>query len=214
MSIIINSNKTKLVGLVAGVSFLLSAGFINLNILNWQDQAQIEEQLYLKSIERQIFSLPIVKELKNDSSYELRVHDKGARQKNHFTTGTLRGKGKFVVKPLIFFSEEKKECVYILHVGSDMCGHNGIVHGGLLSTIMDEVLAIASIPCLPGKNGATAFLHVNFRKPCKAEQILIGRGKTTKLEGRKGFVEGTLETLDGIKLVDANALFISVKKLE
>ena len=69
------------------------------------------------------------------------------------------------------------------------------------------------IPCLPDKNGATAYLHVNFRNPCKTDQILIGRCKTTKLERRKGYVDGTLETLEGVKVVDADALFISLKKL-
>jgi acyl-coenzyme A thioesterase PaaI-like protein len=29
----------------------------------------------------------------------------------------------------------------ILHVGRAMCGHDGIVHGGLLATIFDESLA-------------------------------------------------------------------------
>ena len=68
-------------------------------------------------------------------------------------------------------------------------------------------------PCLPDKNGATAYLHVNFRNPCKTDQILIGRCKTTKLERRKGYVEGTLETLQGVKVADGDALFISLKKL-
>lgn len=67
---------------------------------------------------------------------------------------------------------------------------------------------------MPDKNGATAYLHVNFRKPCKPDQIVIGRSKTTKLEIKKGYVEGTLENLEGVVVVDANALFISVKKLE
>ncbi|PKC14844.1 Thioesterase/thiol ester dehydrase-isomerase [Rhizophagus irregularis] len=184
---------------------------------NLQDNSQIDEQQYINSIEQQIFSLPIVKELKNDSSYrESRgyEHIKEEQLNHHFTAGTLNGKGKVTVKPLIFFSEEKKESVTILHIGDHMCGHIGIVHGGFLSTIMDELLARTVIPFLPDKNGATAYLHVNFRKPCKPDQIVIGRSKTTKLEIKKGYVEGTLENLEGVVVVDANALFISVKKLE
>ncbi|GBB88451.1 hypothetical protein RclHR1_00150047 [Rhizophagus clarus] len=182
---------------------------------NLQDNFHIEEQRY--SIEQQIFSLPIVKELKNDPSYkESRAyeHISEDRLSHHLTAGTLSGEGKVIVRPLIFSSEEKKECITILHIGDHVCGHNGIVHGGFLSTIMDELLARTVIPCLPDKNGATAYLHVNFRKPCKTNQIVIGRSKTTKLERRKGYVEGTLENLEGMVIVDANALFISLKKLE
>src|SRR4051794_3749652 len=85
---------------------------------NLQYNSQIEEQ-YINSIEQQIFSLPIVKELKNDSSYtESRGYEHVAEEQltHHFTAGTLNGKGKVTVRPLIFFSEEKKESITILHI--------------------------------------------------------------------------------------------------
>ncbi|CAH1762573.1 17978_t:CDS:2 [Entrophospora sp. SA101] len=164
-------------------------------------------------LESEVYSTSLVNQLLNDPSY---IHNRGYdnikhdRKTKHLTANTLQGKGKFIMKPILFYSSEKMESIIFLHVGSDLCGHDGIIHGGLLSTIMDEGLAITAIPSLPDKNGATAFLHVNFRKPCKANQILVCKCKVTKIEGRKGFVEGRLETFDeGVVLVDANALFIS-----
>jgi hypothetical protein len=99
---------------------------------NLQDKTQIEEEQYIVPIEKQIFSLPIVKELRNDSSYEESrgyEHITEEQLEHHFTAGTLSGKGKVTVRPLIFFSEEKKESITILHIGDHMCGHSGIVHG-------------------------------------------------------------------------------------
>lgn len=53
---------------------------------------------------------------------------------------TLRGPGKFAVAPLVFTSRDKKEAVFLMHVGGGMCGHEGVVHGGLLATMLDESL--------------------------------------------------------------------------
>lgn len=53
---------------------------------------------------------------------------------------TLRGPGKFAVPPLVFTTADKRESVLVLHVGSGLCGHEGVVHGGLLATVLDEAL--------------------------------------------------------------------------
>lgn len=29
----------------------------------------------------------------------------------------------------------------VVHLGSDLCGHIGIVHGGMIATLLDEILA-------------------------------------------------------------------------
>lgn len=50
------------------------------------------------------------------------------------------GPGKFAVAPLVFTSIDKKSAVFIIHVGGGLCGHEGVVHGGLLATILDEAL--------------------------------------------------------------------------
>lgn len=53
----------------------------------------------------------------------------------------LRGPGKFAVPPLVFATHDKTEQVFFMHLGSGLCGHEGVVHGGLLGTILDESLA-------------------------------------------------------------------------
>ncbi|KAF0402087.1 mitochondrial protein [Gigaspora margarita] len=203
--------------IVAGVSTLL---IVATGLAKYASQRKKEKSYksYINSLESQVDKLSIVSLLRSDpmfeevkSSYD---HIEPERRSHHFTAGTLQGKGKLAIRPILFFSNEKMELVVISHVGSDMCGHTGIVHGGMISTLMDELFARTAIPFLPDRNGATAYLHVNFRKPLEANQFIVGKSKVTKLEGRKGFVEGTLETLGGKTVADGNALFISIKKLD
>ncbi|KAF9121294.1 hypothetical protein BGW39_010643 [Mortierella sp. 14UC] len=128
---------------------------------------------------------------------------------HHLTAGTLRGDGKLGVRPALFQSKDEQQVLSVLHVGSDMCGHPNITHGGLLATLLDEITAMTAIPNLPGKTGFTANLNINYRHPCIADQFIIAQSEVTSTEGRKAFVKATLKTVSGTLLADATALFIA-----
>lgn len=131
---------------------------------------------------------------------------------HNLTGGTLAGPGKITVAPYVWGSRDGAELYVVAHLGRDLCGHDGIVHGGLLATILDEALARCCFPALPNKIGVTANLNVNYRRPTRADQLVVVRCATTKVEGRKAWVEGSIATLPasgpGETLVEASALFI------
>lgn len=139
-----------------------------------------------------------------------------AVRSHNLTGGTLSGPGMIVVPPYIWNEKEGKEMVQIFYLGNNVSGHPGIVHGGLLATMLDEGLARCCFPALPNKVGVTASLQVKYMKPTKVDQYLVLKAKTTKVDGRKAFVEGHIETMpeDGEEpeiLVSADALFIEPK---
>lgn len=97
-----------------------------------------------------------------------------------------------------------------------MCGHVGIVHGGMLATILDEGLGRCSFASLPNHIGVTASLTVNYRKPVPAGSFVVLKAETTKAEGRKAWVKGRIEILNqdetpGTVLAEAEALFLEPK---
>lgn len=135
-----------------------------------------------------------------------------------------------MVPPLVFVEEGGKSLISLQYLGSALCGHPGIVHGGLLATLLDEGLARCCFPALPSKVGVTASLNIEYKKLCQAGQVVVLRAQTTKVEGRKAWVEGRIETLgeigseeeevgglmvrkvgDGEVLCSAEALFIEPK---
>ncbi|KAK7757847.1 hypothetical protein SLS62_000225 [Diatrype stigma] len=138
--------------------------------------------------------------------------------RNHnLTGGTLLGPGLVAVPPVVFTEQDGKSLVSITHLGADLCGHPGIVHGGLLATLLDEGLARCCFAALPHNVGMTARLDINYRSPTPAGSYVVLRATTTKAEGRKAWVEGRLETLVGegekpVVLAEATALFISPKQ--
>lgn len=175
--------------------------------------------VYSREIDEHIRNCRIATELRAHPDFrEARPHLKipEAVRAHNLTGGTLSGPGMIVVPPYIWNEKDGKELVQIFYVGNNVSGHPGIVHGGLLATMLDEGLARCCFPALPNKVGVTANLSINYKKPTKTDQYLVLRATTTKVEGRKAFVEGHVESMpeDGEEpeiLVSANALFIEPK---
>jgi 3'-phosphoadenosine 5'-phosphosulfate synthase len=137
-----------------------------------------------------------------------------AHKKRSLTAGTLMGPTTIPVPPLVF--TDQKHLVWMCYLSTDLCGHVGIVHGGMLATILDEGLGRCSFASLPNKIGVTASLTVNYRKPAPAGCFVVLKAETTKAEGRKVWVKGRIEILNqdetpGTVLADAEALFIEPK---
>lgn len=171
---------------------------------------------YSRDIDEHIRNCSIATELRAHPDFrELRPHLKipEAVRSHNLTAGTLSGPGMIVVPPYVWSEKEGKELVEIFYLGNNVSGHPGIVHGGLLATILDEGLAHCCFPALPHQVGVTANLQINYKKPTKADQYLVLKATTTKVEGRKAFVEGHIETMpeNGEEpeiLVTATAIYV------
>ncbi|KAJ5098790.1 Thioesterase/thiol ester dehydrase-isomerase [Penicillium argentinense] len=160
-----------------------------------------------------------IKLRENPDFKEVRPHLKLPEQlrARMLTAGTLSGPNKIVVPPYVFSEEGGKSMISFMYLGSDVCGHPGIIHGGLLATLLDEGFARCCFPAMPNKVGVTANLNIDYRAPAMADSYFVLRAETVKQEGRKAWVEGRIETLpqdgsDPVVLVEAKALFIEPRQ--
>lgn len=67
-------------------------------------------------------------------------------------------------------------------LGSRFQGWEGIAHGGILSTILDEVMAWSVIG--RGAWGVTARMSVDFRRPVQIGRVLRAEGEVTEATRR------------------------------
>jgi 3'-phosphoadenosine 5'-phosphosulfate synthase len=170
-----------------------------------------------REVESFINRHPVVVELRSNGNFtESRPHMKipGLFKRHNLTGSTLLGPGRIVVPPFAWNEKGGRSMVSISYLGGDLCGHPGIVHGGLLATMLDEGLARCCFAALPHNVGVTAKLDINYRHPAKANSYVVLRARTTKVEGRKAWVEGRIETLvppgeTPTVLAEASALFVS-----
>ncbi|KAJ3478753.1 hypothetical protein NLI96_g9540 [Meripilus lineatus] len=169
---------------------------------------------YVEALEESLHNLPLLKNHRTSEDahewYETRpyISIPEERRANNLTAGALRGPGKLALPPLVRAKKDESENWLFLHVGRGLCGHDGIVHGGLLATLLDESLARVAILNLPDKIGVTANLTLNYRAPTHADQFIVIKTKLVESKGRKTKVTGTVEDLEGNVLVEASALFV------
>jgi hypothetical protein len=110
------------------------------------DPASPESIAYTESLESQLQTLPLLQSLRQrvdaDEWYEVRPYQNVSEERrvNHLTSGALRGPGKLALPALVRVKKDESESFIFVHVGRGMCGHDGIVHGGLLATLLDETL--------------------------------------------------------------------------
>ncbi|KAG1776317.1 HotDog domain-containing protein [Suillus placidus] len=173
--------------------------------------------IYTAALEQTLQTLPLLTSHRAQPDahewYETRPYVNYAEQLrvNSLTAGALRGPGKLALPPLVRARKDESEAVVIVHVGRGVCGHDGIIHGGLLATILDESLARTAIINLPEKIGVTANLSINYRAPTFADQFIVVRISLVDKAGRKSKVTGKVEDLKGNVLVEAHATFVQPK---
>ena len=99
------------------------------------------------------------------------------------------------------FHEEDNKYVSQFTAGSEHQGYDGIVHGGIVSTLLDEIMA--RYIYAKGLHAVTARLEVRYRHPTPIGQplTLVGwivreRGKLYELAGEIRLADGTV-TADG-----------------
>lgn len=157
-----------------------------------------ETQAYVAALEEQLQKLPLLLNHRANEDPEAWCETRPyhslpeEHRVNNLTAGALRGPGRLALPPLVRARRDESEAFILVHVGRSLCGHDGIVHGGLLATLLDESLArivsIASLCCsfqhllnvggqatqnLPEKIGVTANLTINYRAPTRADQVAL-----------------------------------------
>lgn len=101
---------------------------------------------YVEALEDALHNLPLLNEHRSRPDahewYEARPYAKipEERRVNSLTAGSLRGPGKLALPPIVRARRDESESMFFIHVGRSLCGHDGIIHGGLLATLLDESL--------------------------------------------------------------------------
>ena len=100
---------------------------------------------------------------------------------------------------------EGAKAVAEMRLGEVVEGGTGLVHGGAIAAIYDEVLAAANI--LKQVGGPTGKLSIKYRKPTPLYDLLRFEGWVERIEGRKILTRGRCLVGDQV-VTEAEALFI------
>lgn len=84
-----------------------------------------------------------------------------------------------------------------LTVPGHLCGWSNIVHGGIVSTILDEIMSWSTIHLLK-RVVLTTSITVDFIKPVFADMAITAQGKVIeRISEREALMEGAIYDKDG-----------------
>ncbi|MGH9615218.1 MAG: PaaI family thioesterase [Acidobacteriaceae bacterium] len=91
-------------------------------------------------------------------------------------------------------------------------GPPGHVHGGIIATILDE--AMGKVNRQKGIVALTRHMSIDYLQPVPLATRLRAVGWRVKVEGRKHFHAGEIQSLDGIVLARGQGVFVAVDPVE
>ena len=99
-------------------------------------------------------------------------------------------------------------CRTELEIPERFQGWEGIIHGGILCTILDEVMAWALVAC--DNWGVTARMSIDFKKPVVVGQRIQAEGWITESRRRiHGTAGRILDAETGVELATAQATYVA-----
>lgn len=112
-------------------------------------------------------------------------------------------KNKIGLKVAFFFDEGKAKAKYT--PTREFEGYKDILHGGILSTLLDEVMIYSIIA--QGIFTVTIQMEVKFKNPAKIGETLFLEGQITEDKGKILFTEGKIFKQDGTIIAESKGKF-------
>ncbi|XP_045402951.1 acyl-coenzyme A thioesterase THEM4 isoform X2 [Lemur catta] len=123
-----------------------------------------------------------------------------------FTSSFEEGLG---FEHVIFCNDVEKRTVCLFQGGPYLEGMPGFLHGGAIATIIDTTLGVSA--AIAGGTVMTANLNINFKRPIPLCSVVVINTQLDKVEGRKFFVSGNVQSADEKTLYsEATSLFIKL----
>jgi uncharacterized protein (TIGR00369 family) len=100
-------------------------------------------------------------------------------------------------------------------VPADFCGVDGVVHGGIQATILDEVSGVAAQLALPAQANAspcvTAELALRFRRMVPQTEPVTAIARVTRRDGASIYVDATIVDAAGEVLTSSSSRWVQLK---
>lgn len=107
------------------------------------------------------------------------------------------------------FREENDQYITEFTAGPEHQSYDGIVHGGIVSTVLDEIMA--GYIYTKGLHAVTARLEVRYRQSTPIGQPLTVVGWITRERGKLYELAGEIRLADGTVTADGKATVVLVQ---
>lgn len=147
-----------------------------------------------------------------ESYIRMPLPTRATEYKGHAIFGLLHGENMIesyeVFKRSTDDTENSNVLVALVKFGDRLDGHPGVVHGGILSLVLDDALGFG-YEAIGVEKAVTANLNINYRTPVPAGATVRVAAQLDHREGRKIYWTAQITSLDkSIIYVEATSLYI------
>jgi len=104
--------------------------------------------------------------------------------------------------------DEQKRIRGMFRVGAEYQGGTGFLHGGIIATLLDEVMG--KVNRFRSVQAVTAELKVEYLKPVPVDEDLIVEGWEVEKKGRNLFHVGEIRDASGVLLARGTGRFVEI----
>jgi uncharacterized protein (TIGR00369 family) len=101
---------------------------------------------------------------------------------------------------------ERRRIVGRFRLGPDFQGAHGFIHGGVIATVLDEVMS--KVSRLSDVRTVTAELTVEYLKPVPVDEEVHVEGFEVRREGRQLYHQGEIRDAAGVLLARGRGRFV------
>lgn len=132
--------------------------------------------------------------------------NKQANSRNCFVCGVENPFGLH----LMFYEDEPGRVVAEIKVPAHFQGYPGVVHGGVIAAMLDEVSGRTMLRGSPPRWMVTAKLDIRYRKPVPTEKRLYLEGQAKEDNGKVAVVTGIIMDADRVVLAESEAVMVNL----
>jgi uncharacterized protein (TIGR00369 family) len=108
------------------------------------------------------------------------------------------------------FRRAPQGCVAECVVPDRLCGFDGLVHGGIIATLLDEAAAWAVIAHI-GRLGLTREMTTRYHRPVPTNTEILLKGIVTSHSGHNAVVRSAIHAADGTLLAESESSWAFAK---
>jgi uncharacterized protein (TIGR00369 family) len=109
------------------------------------------------------------------------------------------------LKLQFWHAPEGAESKYV--VSPAYCGFDGLVHGGIIATMLDEASCWAIFARL-GRLGVTQAMNTKYHKPVRTETELTIRARIAEHDARRAVVLAFISDAEGTVLAESESIWV------
>jgi len=106
------------------------------------------------------------------------------------------------------FDESTQRVMGRFRLGPEYQGAIGFIHGGIIATVLDEVMS--KVSRFSNVRAVTAGLTVEYLRPVRVDEELRVEGFSTHRDGRELYHEGEIRNTAGVVLARGRGRFVII----